>query len=119
MSTTKILMRSIPVLATFLLGCNNDAEQTSEVVTVQPASEMRVEASCGQCQFGLPGNGCNLAVRIDGVAYYVDGSAIDDHGDAHGENGLCNAIRPAVVVGEVNNDRFVASSVRVLPSETK
>jgi len=39
---------------------------------------MIVEASCGQCQFGLPGRGCDLAVRIDGDAYYVDGTGIDD-----------------------------------------
>jgi hypothetical protein len=25
-----------------------------------------VEASCGQCQFGMEGHGCELAVRIDG-----------------------------------------------------
>ena len=31
----------------------------------------------------MPGNGCDLAVRIDGQVYYVDGSSIDDHGDAH------------------------------------
>ncbi len=40
-----------------------------------------VEASCGQCKFGLPGMGCSLAVRIDGQAYYVNGTNIDSHGD--------------------------------------
>jgi hypothetical protein len=31
-----------------------------------------VEASCGQCQFGMEGHGCELAVRIDGKSYFVD-----------------------------------------------
>jgi hypothetical protein len=25
-----------------------------------------VEAACGECQFSMPGTGCDLAVRIDG-----------------------------------------------------
>jgi hypothetical protein len=34
-----------------------------------------VEASCGQCQFGMEGHGCELAVRIDGKPYFVDGTS--------------------------------------------
>lgn len=75
----------------------------------------RVEAACGECRFGLAGSGCDLAVRIDGVAYFVDGTCIDDHGDAHAEDGLCNAIRHAEVEGEVTNGRFVARSFRLVP----
>jgi len=41
-----------------------------------------VEASCGECNFALPGSSCDLAVRIDGKAYFVDGFSIDDFGDA-------------------------------------
>jgi hypothetical protein len=38
-----------------------------------------VDAACGQCQFGLETQrGCDLAIRIDSVAYFVDGSKIDD-----------------------------------------
>jgi hypothetical protein len=43
---------------------------------------MIVEASCGQCQFGMKGYACDLAVRIDGKPYFVDGTSIDSHGDA-------------------------------------
>lgn len=75
----------------------------------------RVEAACGECRFGLPGNGCDLAVRIDGVAYFVDGTGIDDHGDAHAGDGLCNAIRFADVDGEVVNGRFAARTFRLVP----
>jgi hypothetical protein len=48
---------------------------------------MIVEASCGQCQFGMKGYACDLAVRIDGKPYFVDGTSID-YGDAHAEDGF-------------------------------
>jgi len=69
-----------------------------------------VEASCGQCQFGLPGDDCDLAVRFDGTALFVDGSDIDSHGDAHADDGFCNAVRTARVSGRVAGDRFVATA---------
>ncbi len=75
-----------------------------------------VEAACGQCQFDLPGTGCDLAVRIDGQAYFVDGTGIDEHGDAHAADGFCNAVRRARVTGEVVDGRFAARSFELLPS---
>lgn len=78
-----------------------------------------VEASCGQCRFGLKGEGCTLAVRIDGKAYFVDGSNIDDHGDAHATDGFCNAIRKAEVKGKVSNERFVATYFKLLPEPAR
>jgi hypothetical protein len=69
-----------------------------------------VETACGECQFGMKGNGCDLAVRIDGKAYFVDGTTIDEHGDAHAKDGFCNAIRKASVTGKVENNRFKATS---------
>jgi hypothetical protein len=77
-----------------------------------------VEASCGQCNFGLKGKTCDLAVRIDGKAYFVDGTKIDDHGDAHSKDGFCLAIRKAEVKGDIINDRFVASYFKLI-DETK
>jgi hypothetical protein len=104
------LVLSIGLLA----GCGGQAERAADTTFAsEPGSP--VEASCGQCQFALSGDGCDLAVRIDGTAYYVDGSGIDDHGDAHGADGLCNAIRKADVVGSVVDDRFVASSFILRP----
>ncbi|MHC5114792.1 MAG: DUF6370 family protein [Planctomycetota bacterium] len=76
---------------------------------------MTVEASCGQCQFDLPGGGCDLAVRFDGKAYYVDGTGIDDHGDAHAADGFCNAVRQARVTGRVVDGRFEARSFALVP----
>lgn len=76
-----------------------------------------VEASCGQCNFGLPGSGCDLAIRIDGQAYYVEGSNIDDHGDAHADDGFCETIRKAKVDGKVVNNRFEAVYFELIPIE--
>ena len=76
-----------------------------------------VEASCGQCQFKLEGKSCDLAVRIEGKAYFVDGSDIDEHGDAHAKDGFCQKIRKALVSGQVVNNRFKATSFKLLAEE--
>jgi len=73
-----------------------------------------VEASCGECQFGMKGKSCDLALRIDGKSYFVDGTTIHDHGDAHSEKGFCNAVRKASVTGEIVNDRFKATSFTLI-----
>ena len=75
-----------------------------------------VEVACGQCQFGMKGKtGCDLAVRIDGKSYFVDGTDINKHGDAHAKDGFCTAVRKAEVVGEIKNDCFVVSEFKLLP----
>jgi hypothetical protein len=68
-----------------------------------------VETACGECQFKMEGKGCHLAVRIDGKSYFVDGTSIDQHGDAHAADGFCNAVRKAEVQGAVVDNRFKAS----------
>lgn len=74
-----------------------------------------VEASCGQCNFGMKDKkGCDLAVKIDGKPYFVDGTSLDDHGDAHAADGFCSKVRHAEVTGEVKDNRFVASSFKLL-----
>ena len=74
-----------------------------------------VDGACGECQFAMEGESCDLAVRIDGQAYFVDGTGIDDHGDAHGDDGFCNSVRQARVTGEIVDGRFVAESFELLP----
>ena len=70
-----------------------------------------VEAACGQCQFRMTEkSGCDLAVKIDGKSYFVDGTTIHDHGDAHADDGFCRAIRQAEVKGEIIDGRFKAES---------
>lgn len=75
-----------------------------------------VELSCGQCQFGLTTQkGCDLAVRIDGKAYFVDGADIDDFGDAHDkDSGFCEVVRKAEVKGEILDNRFKVNAVKMI-----
>jgi hypothetical protein len=73
-----------------------------------------VEASCGECNFGVAGKGCELAVRINGKAYLVDGTSINDHGDAHAKDGFCEAIRKAKVQGEIVDGRFKATYFKLV-----
>jgi hypothetical protein len=75
------------------------------------------EASCGQCQFNMEGKGCDLAVRIDGKTYFVEGTTIDEHGDAHAADGFCEAIRKAEVQGEVIHEKFVVTYFRLLAGQ--
>lgn len=104
---------SLIVTCLLLLGgCQQtieDSEPSSETQTSLALTEQLVEASCGQCQFGMDGSGCDLAIRVDGKHYPVEGTGIDDHGDAHGDDGLCNCIRKATVSGEVVEGRFIAT----------
>ncbi|MCY7292726.1 MAG: hypothetical protein LH615_11165, partial [Ferruginibacter sp.] len=73
------------------------------------------EVSCGECKFKMAGSGCDLAVRIDGKSYFVDGTKIDQHGDAHAKDGFCETIRKAEVQGEIVGDRYKASYFKLLP----
>ena len=96
-------------------ACGPRDSQTSAAATLEVTNTV-VEASCGQCQFGLKAPGCDLAVRIDGKAYFVEGAGIDDYGNAHAEDGFCNAVREATVTGEIRDGRFQPKSFVLLPS---
>ncbi len=103
-------MKQLTLLFLFM-GISVFSQQSKKEVQV-------VEASCGQCQFKMKGKkGCDLAVRIDGKSYFVEGTNINDHGDAHSKEGFCNAVRKAEVSGEIKDDKFVASSFKLLPNE--
>ncbi len=84
-------------------------------VTPSESEVQLVEASCGTCQFNLKGDDCALAVRIDGKAYFVDGTSIDDHGDAHAKDGFCQAVRKAEVKGKLVNHRFALTYFKLVP----
>ncbi len=111
-------MRSIClILFLFCLGTDATAQTNTAVIKAVADTLKMVEAACGECKFGMKGKGCNLAVRLDGKSYFVDGSKIDDHGDAHADDGFCNKVRKAHVSGAIVNDRFVATSFKLLPEE--
>lgn len=89
---------------------------TAKINTPDPKKPMQeAELSCGKCKFGLPGKTCDLAVRIDNKAYYVDGADIDSFGDAHAHDGMCNAIRPAEVQGTIVKDRYKITYAKLIP----
>lgn len=98
----KILLLTVLVIT---LSCNSKKEKTQTV-----------EISCGQCQFDLTSQkGCDLAIKIDSKAYFVDGFGIDDFGDAHNKGtGFCEVIRITNVSGEIVGDRFKASSIKLV-----
>ena len=111
------------VVAPLFLGscCTGDScpiAPEEEAAQIETLDAREVEAGCAMCQLGVPGGGCELAVRFDGATYLVDGSAIDDHGDAHAPDGLCNAVRRARVSGSVKGERLAATSFELLPSTT-
>ena len=122
MSRIKYALLPIGTLS-LLMSCTVEAPEKKAKAASNARSvviENRVvDASCGQCQPGLPGTGCDLAVAFDGKAYYVDGSHIDDHGDAHAPTGMCNAIVQATVSGSVVDGRFLADEFAVVvPSDS-
>ena len=102
-------------------GCG--VAPSNEVVIAQPAvqtvafTEEIVDAACGECQLGMEGVSCDLAVRTKSGDYFVDGTSLDAHGEAHDDHGMCNCIRKAKVTGKIENGRFVAQSFELLPRE--
>ena len=91
-----------------------------KVSTPDPNKKVQVvETACSECQFKLTGKGCDLAVRIDGKAYFVEGTDIDSHGDAHAKDGFCNAVRKAEVQGNLVNDRFKVTYFKLLKEAEK
>ena len=81
---------SIILLLFFAVFSNVQAQDSTQIV----------EASCGQCNFGMTGK-----------------AKIDKFGDAHAKDGFCNAIRKAKVSGKIKKNRFIASSFTLLPQE--
>jgi hypothetical protein len=75
------------------------------------------EVSCGTCMFKMKGSGCNLAVKINGLCYFIEGAGIDDYGDAHAADGFCNAIRKARVWGIFNKSVFVAQKIELIKED--
>jgi len=101
------------------LAALGQTKDTKQDATDSTQKIQIVEAACGECQLGLPGKSCDLAVRINGKAYFVDGTAIDSHGDAHAKDGFCNAIRKAEVKGEIVNNRFKATYFKLIKAPVK
>ena len=105
------------LLLFFFFAINASAQDTKKSTPKIDTTKkvMIVEAACGQCMFEMKDKDCNLAVRMNGQTYFVDGTNIDAHGDAHSSDGFCNKIRKAKVQGEVVDNRFKATYFLLLP----
>jgi hypothetical protein len=115
-------MKSGIISFCFSLAVLTSVGQTkkSTVSIVDPNKKVDVvETACGECKFGLKGKSCDLAVRINGKSYFVDGTNINDHGDAHADDGFCNAVRKAEVQGTIVNNRYKATYFKLVASVTK
>ena len=102
------------LLIVFVLGITSmNAQDKKEVQKTKI-----VDVACGQCKFGMKGKaGCDLAAMIDGKPYFVEGTHLDDHGDAHAEDGFCSAVRKAEVIGEIKKNKFVVAYFKLLPAK--
>jgi hypothetical protein len=108
-------MKKFSITIIFILAGMITFSQDSKISTINPTKKLiTVNAACGECQFKMKGSGCTLAVKMKKKTYFVDGTTIDAHGDAHSETGFCNAIRKAKVQGEVVNNKFVASYFKLI-----
>ncbi len=110
-------MKSYSFIILSLLLINAAVAQTKIVAITQPNVNLKidtVQTACGECQFGLKGKSCDLAVRIKNKSYFVDGTNINDHGDAHADNGFCNAVTKAVVQGKLVNNRYKVTYFKLL-----
>lgn len=114
-------MKTVSFFFVFSFFVLSVVAQTKETKQARPDSTKKiqiVEAACGECQFGMTGDDCDIAIRINSKSYFVDGTHINSHGDAHAKDGFCKMIRKAEVQGEVVNNRFKVSYFRLMPLAT-
>jgi hypothetical protein len=96
---------SFIISLSFLFSFSQDSTKVKLVYDLKKPT-YEVEATCGTCMYKMKGDGCHLAIKLNGKNYFVDGTGIDDHGDAHDSEGFCNAISKAKVQGAIVKDRF-------------
>lgn len=112
-------MKSILISLCLSMAVSTTIAQTKRSIVSKKDSNKKievVETACGECQLGLKGKSCDLAVRINGRSYFVDGTNINDHGDAHETDGFCNAVRKAEIQGTIVNNRYKVTYFKLLPT---
>lgn len=111
---SRVVWAVVMAASVSLTACQSTAPREA-TPAVTEASERDAEIGCAMCIYHMPGvKDCVLAVKLDGRAYLVKGSSIDDHGDAHAADGLCNTGRKARVRGRVEGEVFVAEVVELM-----
>lgn len=99
-------MKKIFIISAFILASCSNKSEIKQIAKI----------SCGQCQFALDSkDGCDLAIKIDDKAYFVEGFGIDDFGDAHNKTtGFCEVIRKGEITGKVIDNRFIATTIKMI-----
>lgn len=110
-------MKQVLLAVAFLLGTGHFAQAQNKTKEIK---DKTVEASCAQCKFKVKEpQGCDLSIRLNGKVYFVDGTNLDAHGDAHEEDGFCNAIRQAKVSGTITGNRIAVTRFELKPMPRK
>ena len=101
-----------------VVGCSSNTGQLAPEPQVTGATH-EIEAGCAMCIYEMPDiEECVLAVRWDDKDWLVDGSGIDDHGDAHASDGLCLVARPGKMVAtSTEGNRVVVESLTLVPQK--
>tara|TARA_Y100001958_G_scaffold94304_1_gene64532 strand:- start:306 stop:638 length:333 start_codon:yes stop_codon:yes gene_type:complete len=108
-------MKSLLILIFILPFSLHSQDTTKKELEFDPNIQLtEAKASCGICMFDMDGFKCELAVNIDGIKYYVEGTDFDDYGDAHSDNGFCNAIRDAKLQGQIVDDKYIATYFKLI-----
>lgn len=107
-----ILVHTLSIVILLLGGCSEESTpvpQATNVVTADANAEQSVEIGCASCIYKIDGvEGCVAAVKIGSQPLLVQGTQIDAHA-----LGLCTQAKQALVVGNVEGDKFVASKINL------
>ena len=106
--TTLILFISSVTVIMGSTGANDNYQYSMRI-------DLIVDTACGMDDE----KGCVLAVEINSEFYYVEGTNIDDHGDAHAKDGFCNSIRKARVKGVIKGEKFFLENFKLFELNDK
>ncbi|RZK43601.1 MAG: hypothetical protein EOO90_03315 [Pedobacter sp.] len=113
----KIILILTVLMASFVAKAQEPTKKAKAATTLK---NQTVEIACGECKFKMKGKSCDLAIRLEGNSYFVDGKSIDDFGDAHDkDHGFCNVIKKAEVTGEIVKGRFKAKTINLVDEYNK
>ncbi len=120
--TLSIIFTASSILYAGCGGCqvNNNVkpkQESSAFITNVPYDgqiDGFVVASCNKCNLGKYGNRkCSMGIKINQLVYEVKGYE-HDHGKAHNDDGICNALRIAHVSGKIKGYSFVPDSFQLM-----
>jgi hypothetical protein len=113
-------MKQLLLILLSVGGLSLNAQESPKPLKLDPNKKtFDVLASCGTCNFKMKAPGCPLAIKIEDRLYLVEGTKIDDHGDAHADDGFCNTVKKAKVQGTVEGDKFKVTYFEIVKEKVK